>query len=474
VVTTAAGQSIELSDGRAAAAFAAGDQVWLASDGRGELAVAAGVSGSTVTTRAPLSRSYQNAALSEASLPRFGTPRSWLRARLRSDGDPRRSLLHGLYSNAAWAAQVETVRGELLGSSNGEPSQAFFLTRTPVLVGEVIEVRELEGERAHVEYPLLLAELALDGIRESDLTVETDPQNGHETAVWVPWRRRPHLGFSGPADRDYTIERTRGRVLFGDGVHGRIPVVARDNIRARRYRSSQAGVKGNVPAGAISQVVSGVLVAGVTNPRAAEGGAASEADAAVLARGPLTIRNRRQAVTAGDYEALAREASPAVALARAAARRGRVTVTIVPQSSEPRPTPTWELRREVRDFLRARMPAAAGTVSVVPPLYFEVGVSAVVVPLVPDGGGEVLAHARQMVAGFMHPLTGGPGGAGWPFGRRVYLSDVASLLERLDGVDHVGDLALTVDGAPQGDVVTVPGDRLVAAGVLDLTLGAGN
>lgn len=471
VVTAASAQSIEVSDARAATPFVTGDQVWLASDAGGELAVVAGVSDNVVATRAPLADSYQNGTLVRAALPRFGTPRSWLRARLRSDGEPRRSVLGGIHSNAAWAAQVETVTGEVLGSSTGEPAQAFFLTRTPVLVGEVIEVRELEGERAHVEAPLLVAELAAAGIRESELVVETDPRSGHETAVWVPWRRRPNLGFSGPGDRHYTIERTRGRVMFGDGVHGRIPVVARDNIRARRYRSSHGGPKGNVPAAVISQVVSGVLVAAVTNPHAAEGGASSESDAAVLARGPLTIRTRRQAVTAGDYEALAREASPAVAEARAAARRGSVTVTVVPQSADAQPAPTWELRREVRQFLRARMPAAAGSVTVLPPVYFEVGVSAVVVPRAPDEGGAVVSAARRALARFLHPLTGGPGGAGWPFGRSVYLSDVAALLEKLEGVDHARDLSLTVGGAPAGDVVAVPPDRLVAAGFLDVTLG---
>ena len=470
-VTGASNQSIELRDARSAASFSAGDRVWLASDRGGELAEVSGVTGATVSTCAPLTGSYQSATLARAALPRFGTPRSWLRARLLTGVDPRPSTLKALQANAAWAAQVETVSGELLGSSTGEPHQAFFLTRTPVLVGETIEVRELEGERAHVEYPLLAAELATAGIGEADLVVETDPRSGYETAVWVPWRRRLGLGFSGPADRHYTIERTRGRIEFGDGVHGRIPVVARDNIRARSYRSSQAGTRGNVSAGAISQVISGVMVAGATNPRPAAGGARPEPEAAVLARGPLTIRNRRQAVTAGDYDALAREASPAVAVARTATRRGAVTVTIVPQSADPQPRPTWELRREVRDFLRARMPAAAGEVSVVPPLYFELGVSAVLVPVDVDEGTTVVAAARRALSRFLHPLTGGPRGAGWPFGRGVYLSDVAGLLEGLEGVDHSSDLALIVAGSPQDELVAVPPDRLVAAGFVDVTLG---
>ena len=469
-VTAAAGQTVTLADARAAARFTTGDLTWIGTDSGGELVRVAGVSGTNVGTVAPLAAAYGAATLARASLPRFGTPRTWLRARLRSDGDPRLGVVRGVYPNSTWAAQVETLTGELLGTSNGEPSQSFFLTRTPALAGEVIEVRELDGGRANVEYPLLVDALRATGIREQDLTVVRDSQTGHVTEVWVPWRGRPNLAFSGPGDRDYTIERTHGRILFGDGIHGRIPPAAVDGIRARSYRSG-GGEAGNVPAAAIAQVLSGVVVAGVTNPRAAEGGAGSEPDAEVLARGPLTVRHRRQAVTAADYEALAFDASPAVAVARAATRRGSVTVTIVPRSPDPRPEPSFELRREVRTFLQARAPAAAGTLAVVPPVYYPVGVAATVVPLLPDDGGLVVAAARAALAKFLHPLTGGPGGAGWPFGRDVYLADLAALLEALDGVDHVEELALVVDGAPQGESVAVPGDRLVAAGVLDVSLG---
>lgn len=471
-VTAASDQLLTLTDARAASVFTAGDPVWLASGEKGELALVAGVTGNTVATQAPLTGTYQNASVAQAALPRFGTPRSWLRARLRSDGEPLSSTLSGIYANSTWASQVETVSDEILGSGTGEPSQAVFLTRTPVLVGEVIDVRELEGERAHIEYPMLVAELAAAGIAASDLVVELDPKTGQETAVWVPWQVRPNLGFSGPTDRHYTIERTGGRVEFGDGTHGRIPTVAVDNIRARQYQSSQAGALGNVPAGAINQVVSGVLVAGVANPRAGEGGAISESGELVLARGPLTIRNRNQAVTADDYEALAFDASPGVAVARAATRRGSVTVTIVPYSPEPQPTPSWELRQEVRNFLSLRRPAAAGSLEVIPPIYYEVGVSTVVVPLNQDDGGIVAAAARAALAAFLHPVTGGPDGQGWPFGRAVYLSDLAALLGALDGVDYVEELTLLADGAPQGDVVTVPSDRLVAAGFLDVALGS--
>jgi hypothetical protein len=470
-VLAAAGREIRLADARAAARYAPGDRVWVEADGRGEAAIVAGVAGEILQTAAPLARERARATVRAAGNARFGTPRTWIRARLRSDGEPLRARMRGIHPNAVWAAQVETVEDELLGSGTGEPRQVVFLTRTPVLPGELVEVRELEGGRAAVEYPLLVESLARAGISEDALRVVSDPKTAAVREVWVPWSGRPSLAFSGPEDRHYTLERTRGRLVFGDGRRGAKPPPGPDNVRARRYRTG-GGERGNVGAGSLRDVLSGVLVEGVTNPRPAEGGAESEPASEVLERGPLALRHRRQAITAADAEALALESTRAVALARGVSRPGGVTVAIVPRSLDPRPEPTLELRRRVRAFLRSRVPAAlAGSVDVVGPLYVPVGVAATIVPADPGAAGPAVAAARDALALFLHPLTGGPEGRGWPFGRDIHLSDVAALLARLPGVDVVRELALVVDGSPQGTAVAVQPDRLVCAGDVDVQLG---
>jgi hypothetical protein len=148
-----------------------------------------------------------------------------------------------------------------------------------------------------------------------------------------------------------------------------------------------------------------------------------------------------------------------------------VTVTIVPQSADRRPMPSFELRQQVQRSLARRAPAAiARHVAVIPPTYLAVGVQAVLAPVDPTEAGPVLAAVQVTLRAFLHPLTGGPDGRGWPFGRDVFISDVASLLESIDGVDYVETLTLLLEGTPVGDRVTVPGERMVVAGPLLLTL----
>jgi predicted phage baseplate assembly protein len=315
---------------------------------------------------------------------------------------------------------------------------------------------------------------------DDDVRIVSDPRLGRVTEVWVRWQSRPHLFFSGPDDRHYVVERARGRVIFGNGEYGRIPPVGANNIVAARYRVG-GGTAGNVPAGTITQLLgSAMIVESVTNPRSADGGAEGETIEAVKRRGPQRLHHLGCALSAADYEALAREASPGVALTRAlpaTAANGRpapgwVTVIVVPQSADLQPQPSFELRRQVHEYLRVRMPASVGAsrLAVIGPTYLPIGVSAGIVARDISQAGRVEALARDALQRFLHPLTGGPEEQGWPFGRDVFLSDVAALLEAIDGVDFVSELELLLDDIPQGEHVAVPPDRIVVAGPLRIEM----
>ena len=80
-----------------------------------------------------------------AALARFGTPLYWVRGRLREDGDPVQTTILSIDPNAVWATQTQTINNEVLGSGTGQPGQSFFAARPPVLGGEVLQVRELDG-----------------------------------------------------------------------------------------------------------------------------------------------------------------------------------------------------------------------------------------------------------------------------------------------------------------------------------------
>ena len=92
-----------------------------------------------------------------------------------------------------------------------------------------------------------------------------------------------------------------------------------------------------------------------------------------------------------------------------------MTLIIIPESSDPRPYPSFGLREHVQQFIMARMPADVAGLSrlfVTGPAYFAVDVTATVAPIDPSEAGIVEQAARVAIEQFLHPLHGGPEGRG--------------------------------------------------------------
>ncbi|MDQ2976073.1 MAG: putative baseplate assembly protein [Acidobacteriota bacterium] len=440
------------------------------------------------------------AAEDSQPLPRFGSELHFIRGRLKGDGPPGEPPINGIFANAVWASQQRTLNDAFLGLSSGMPNQVLRFAQIPVLAGERIEVRELSGARANVEWRILALQVTDDDanvIREfeemlagegsqleftrGDLRLRRD-KNKKVTEVWVHWIEQPHFFDSGPEDRHYVIDRARGLVFFGDGSKGKIPP-PQASVVSRQHRSG-GGLAGNLATGAIKQLLGGIPgVQKVFNPRAAEGGADAETIERCRVRGPQTIRHRGRAISPPDYETLAREASPAVAFVRAIATRnasgrtlpGWVTVLIIPQSEDPRPWPSFGLRQQILKYIEERAPADlvdSGQINITGPAYLPIDVTATLSPTDPAEAGTVEKSARQALEDFFHPLRGGPDRRGWDLGRDVYMSDVAAVLERVKGVDYVKELTLFVQGNLQGEQVPVADDRVVVAGTIRLKLEA--
>ncbi len=416
-------------------------------------------------------------------------PLFWVRAVWRNVGaEPEPIRLAGLHLNAVWATHRSSVRGEVLGRSDGSPRLVLRTQHRPVLGGETIEVQEWRG-------PGRSWETLFTDVRPDDLHVDRDA-SGAVVGVWITWHHRPHLYSSGPRDRDYTIERRDGLLRFGDGTSG---MIVPPGAPVRASYDYEAGTVGNLPAGTITQLLSAApYVEAVSNPLPASGGADGEAlvesvtggalrwgraarsgRSGVRRRGPQQLRHRGRALAASDYEWLARDASPAVAVARCVSATGPdgptpgwVTVVVAPWDRGARPQPSPELLRTVRAHLAERAPAAvAPFIRVVGPAYQVVSVTAHVVIADVGSAAEVEERLRRALDDFLHPVLGGAD-TGWQFGDTLHLSRVAQVVEGVVGVDRATALQLSSDSVVFGDRVPIPPDRLPAPGPHVLDLGA--
>jgi predicted phage baseplate assembly protein len=314
-------------------------------------------------------------------------------------------------TNTVAATAARTVTDEDLGESTGEPNQVKVLANAPVLA-------------------------------DPGLRLEIDEGRGP-----VRWRQVPDLASSGPDDDHFVLDRASGEVALGDGRFGRIPVVGA-TITARSYRFGGASV-GNVGSGTITDLLTPIPeVEQVVNYRAASGGADEEPLADTMIRVPRELlRARERAVSLEDFEVLATSV-PGAGIARAAADvvpgpegSRLVRVVVVPRSAEAKPVPSEATLRRVCRYLDERRLVTTGLVVSGPEYHdMDVMIDARV------RGSADLRSVREAIDSlmwsFLHPLSGGEDGAGWPFGEDVAHSQLVRAVMSVDGVRRLASLRL--------------------------------
>lgn len=326
------------------------------------------------------------------------------------------------------ATNAEEIETEVLGVSEGVPGQTFLVSHRPVVVGD-----------------------------PQRTVVEVSGPSG-----WDPWEERDTFAGSHCDDRHFLFDRAGGEVTFGmavreqDGAlrqYGAVPTKGA-TIRIRAYRWG-GGRRGNIAAHSINVLKSSIpYIARVENREPAQGGVDGETVEEAKIRGPLKLRTRSRAVTARDYEVLAREASPSIARVRCVpagdgAAPGSVRVLVVPARRDGASGPLRfeELRpseqqmASIAEYLDERR--TIGTqIAIEPPYYQGVRVVAQLRPRPRASAERLEKDAIEALYRHFDPITGGPDEQGWPFGRHVSTGEVYSVLQRLVGTESVEGVRL--------------------------------
>ena len=356
----------------------------------------------------------------------------WIRCRLLApEPDQRtytaspqiRSISAFTMGGTTRMVHAEAVRDEDIGISDGTPAQRFALQRRPVVPWEE---------------PAVLRVFDDDGMTE-----------------WTPLE---HFADSGPDDRVFHLDPIAGEVEFGPAVrqadgslryYGAVPTKGA-HLHLSVYRTG-GGERGNVSVGQIRVLKTSVpYVARVENRSAAVGGARAESLADAKLRGPLVLRSRGRAVTAEDFVELTREVAPEIGRVHCVAAdsgsdAGGVRVLLVPFVPG---DPVGRIRREdlnplpeslerITGYLDERR--LLGTRLLIEPPEYAWLTAVVSVRARPRYRPEdVRQDVLRALYGLLDPLTGGPEGHGWPFGRAVQVHEISGALARVAGVD-MGD-----------------------------------
>ncbi|PWK11533.1 putative baseplate assembly protein [Tumebacillus permanentifrigoris] len=323
----------------------------------------------------------------------------------------------------------------LLGKSDGLPNQRFSLPMSPLLPDSLM---------VQVGIPV--------------------PGTDGKQWEWQDWTRVDDLERSRSDDCHYLVDLDEEEILFGDHEYGQIPhkmaeSVPDFNIRLISYRTG-GGERGNVQKDRISGVIAPAHAfaptLSVTNHVYAAGGRERESLTEAKGRLRQEMRHATRAVTADDYEQIAR-ATPGLRVARVKAiplyrvgqedeqehLPGQVTVVVVPFSDSAKPMPSTGFLQTVQRHLNQHR-LLTTEVHVVAPEYVQITVNAVVV-VHPDYRHQT-ERVLAALGNLLDVLDDRDPTKGWEFGRAVYKGDVYEVINRLPGVEYIQSLWLDAEG----------------------------
>jgi predicted phage baseplate assembly protein len=218
----------------------------------------------------------------------------------------------------------------------------------------------------------------------------------------------------------------------------------------------------------------------VINRQPAIGGRDAESLERAKLRAPQILRTRDRAVTAEDFEYLAKQASSSVARARCLQPRavgmsntpppGIIQMLLVPDlsSAEGRILPehlrlSQEAIQEVQQYLDERRMLTT-IVKIGQPDYVWVSVDARLKARHDADPEAVRRDAQTKLYRFLNPVVGGTERNGWPFGRDLYISEVYAVLQSVPGVEYIEHVKLWLEDRqePQ-ERISLPPNGLIAS-----------
>lgn len=378
---------------------------------------------------------------------RYGLTLYWIRVLFPGSLVDSPIIFHQITTNAVPGIQAAKVEKEIVGASTGLPGQEFSLSRVPVISVEIWVDEFSTLTEAGQKELIKITPPIVEEIR--------DEEDGSLIEFRVMWQWVPDFDASLPGDRHYMMDQVSGRIIFGDGVCGKIPPLGQDpdtpNIFATYWTGG--GTRGNLPVRVINGLITALpFVESVFNPVAADGGSDNESMVDVGERGTHWVKHRLRAVTNEDFEQLTFLASRVVARTKCIVEetsegplaKGTITMIVIPHSSDPKPGPSRQLKQTIEDYLMKHGPDRlfnkGKRLLIEAPTYIEISIQATLVARNLEEIPRLKQTIPDLLESFLHPLTGNFDHGGWAFGRMPGISDFFRLLEGIDGIDRVENL----------------------------------
>lgn len=367
-----------------------------------------------------------------------GIRRWWLRLRGEEDAvQGYHALVRHIQLNAVNIRNQQTQEEESFYVETAIANMSFPLAAKNILSAEVF-VSEL-GQLSRRQMRQMLEE------QPGNIRVEYNFL-GEITAFYVRWTEVETFDRSKAGDRHYMIDRVQNRLVFGDGVHVRIPQAGQEAAILVRAVSCD-GAQGNVPAGAIDRFFGNVMyVQSVHNPMPTYAGSDLENLDSARRRGADLLSGRGRLISELDFVRTVRAFSGMVEKVKCVAGcdiNGRpdpalITIAVMTRDYNEGAYAFNNIREPLRRLLLSRCDATVTPecLSLSEPVCVEISVSIWVKADDAARSFDIQNLILESVRGFLDPLARS-GHSGWEIGTLPSEGQLKMLLQSLRFQGHV-------------------------------------
>lgn len=283
--------------------------------------------------------------------------------------------------------------------------------------------------------------------------------NGQDISC-TKWEAVNDFDSSTPDDYHYVVDMSKGKIMFGNGLTGRIPDKGDKVIMRYTYGDAAAALIRPETVFNIAfdngnslQALSGI------NPLSSSPGTDQETIEEALRRAANDLKTPFRAVSSIDFECIAIH-TPGLRVARAKAfpssvpGSNAVKVVVVPFSRSKNPASSNGFLRTVAKHLDKHR-LITTKVMVIGPKYIGISVT-MSITLTPGIDAQIIKEGiYKALDDFLAPISDGSKSqngfncsksqnGGWPFGKAVYKSEIYSQIDGVVGVDRITNLSLSV------------------------------
>lgn len=276
-------------------------------------------------------------------------------------------------------------------------------------------------------------------------------KNGEIERAWVKWERVEDFLDSHSESRHFVLNKNKGTIQFGNGRKGKIPPTGKvDNIKVI-YKTGGGEIT-NVPAGSITQLGKYIgFINEVYNPQRLTGGSDPESLKEGLRRNGAILRHQNMAITARDFEEIAKDASRSIKRVKCFTgvnnkeerMSGAITLVVLQKEFRQAKSNFQDIRVEVENYMKNKINTFLldrNRFFIIEPRFVELRVRAEVLV----GGFEEVFHVRKQILesldSFINPLTGNFDGTGWSIGTLPNIFQIRNAISDVEGLQYIKNI----------------------------------